>query len=451
MLNEISVKEKITVQLSSLDLVSQILKENTFPNPKFLSNQKHGYYNGKTQEHLCSYVWKDGSLHLRRGYLQNLLKLCKSEGLEVTYSDSHASQPVSFPILNAKLRPYQTRVVTEVLMAEEGVIVSPTGSGKSIIGLEIIRQRKEKALIIVHRSDLAAQWVKVIEDRLGIKASLIGNGHFQVGEFITVAMIQTLVSKEKESKNLSDTFGIILVDEVHHVPAESFSEVLGWMNPKYLYGLSATLNRRDGLENIIYRSIGPIISYVDRSEVEDGGATVPLSVFALKTGFDPGEVTNWHEYLDSLTLSDQRNGLIIDISQEESSPVLILCDRINHAEKISSMMIQRGIKHILAHGQLRSKEKAEAMESLKTAQITIGTTSLLGEGLDVSSWEILIMASPISSETKLMQALGRIVRPSKGKTSGRVYDLKDECGFSGSSFNNRFEIYRKNRIWVNFE
>ena len=105
---------------------------------------------------------------------------------------------------------------------------------------------------------------------------------------------------------------------------------------------------------------------------------------------------------------------------------------------------------MLAHGSLTKKKRDLAMEEMRTADITVGTTSLLGEGLDVKGWAVLVMAMPMSSEIKLMQAIGRVVRSSPGKTEALVYDIKDDCAFAGYSFNTRFEIYKKNKMWVNF-
>jgi superfamily II DNA or RNA helicase len=119
--------------------------------------------------------------------------------------------------------------------------------------------------------------------------------------------------------------------------------------------------------------------------------------------------------------------------------------------KVSEMLTRRKIDHVLAHGKIKKKDSENVMQRIKSSKLTVGTTSLLGEGLDVSVWGTLIMGTPISSEIKLMQAIGRIVRPSKGKEKALVYDLKDSCGFSGSSFNKRLEIYRKNNILVFFE
>lgn len=446
----LSVKERVFVSAPPQDLYERILKDNAFVNPKYSDNQRHGYSNYKTPQIIETYKRQMEGVYIPRGYLGQLLELCKEKDLKPILEDLRTTNPKEFPSLSVKLRAYQERAVEEALKSNEGVLVSPTGSGKSLMGLELIRTRGQKTLIIVHRSDLAKQWVDVIQERMGIKAGLIGDGNFEIGELITVSMIQTLKAREAESKKLGESIGLVLVDEVHHVPADSFSEVLGWMSAKYLYGLSATLNRRDGLEKMIYRCIGQVLSVVERAEVEALGNTVPATVISVRTGFNPGAVNSWHEYLEAITRSEERNRLIVNIARKEAGSVLILCDRIEHVERISEILTNVGQDHTLAHGQLGANDRAEAMQDLKTAQVTVGTTGLLGEGLDVSSWSILIMASPISSEIKLMQAIGRIVRPSSDKLQGIIYDLKDDSGFSGNSFKSRFEIYKKHNIWVKF-
>jgi len=446
----ITMKEKISLFSPPDDLYCRILEDNTFVNPKYVSNIQHGYSNQDTEETIETFDRFNGGIVLPRGYTKDLLNLCDREGIKTTLEDLRTVHKTTFPLLNAELRPYQKRAVSEAMLFDQGVIVSPTGSGKTLIGLEIIRQRKQKTLIIVHRSDLAKQWSEVILERMGIKAGFIGDGRFEIGNKITIAMVQTLSSRWEETGEIGEKLGLILVDETHHIPAESFSQVVGSLSAKYLYGLSATLRRADGLEEIIYRCIGGVIATVTREEVESLGATVPTTVHSIKTGFDPGPLSSWNDYLNAITDSKKRNSLILNLAWKANAPALILTDRVEHAEILSKMLKDKNIDHALAHGKLKPNERLEAMAKIKSAQITIGTTGLLGEGLDVSGWGVLIMASPISSEIKLMQAIGRIVRPSEGKTEGIVCDLKDDCGFAGSSFKKRFEIYKKNKIWVKF-
>lgn len=448
---KITVKEYTTLFNPTEVIRCSIIDDNTFPNPKYIQNETYGYSNHQTPEFITSYQNSSEKICTPRGYLQQLISMLEEEERTAFIEDQRIENPKSFPALNATLRGYQERAVCKALRHNEGVIVSPTGSGKTLMGLEIMRRRCQKSLIIVHRNDLAKQWISVLKERMGIDAGLIGDGKYQIGEMVTIGMIQTLSSIE----NLpSEEFGLILVDECHHIPAQIFTKTLSQFSAKFLYGLSATLGRRDGLEQLIYRGIGPVIANVEREEVEDMGNIVPVVVYSVKTGFDPGSLSTWNDYLASLTECQERNTLIIDIAKKTSSSstssVLILCDRIEHCKRLSALCTESGIEHVIAHGSLKGTDREAAMSDMRSASITIGTTGLLGEGLDVSTWSSLIMATPISSEIKLMQAIGRIVRPCEGKNSAMVYDLKDDCAFAGSSFKNRFEIYKKHNIWVNF-
>jgi superfamily II DNA or RNA helicase len=446
------ISEKIFLPSPSDELLERIIESNTFANPKYSANELNGHSNWQTAATIETYQkLPDGSISVPRGFLPELLAICNKLNIDLSIADNRVESPIIFPPLNGvTLRPYQERVVFQAMQSDHGVVISPTGSGKSIMGLEIIRRRTQKSLIIVHRGELARQWQDKIRECMGIKTGFIGDGEWTIGDQITIAMVQTLASREIESKTLSNTFGLILLDEVHHAPASTFFEVLGHLSAKFLYGLSATIGRADGLEKMIYRAIGPAVATISKQEVEGIGATVPAEVISIQTGFNPGYVNSWCEYLDSLSANSNRNMLIISLAQKSDGAVLIIVDRVAHAEQISDMLSRRNIDHVLAHGKVGKKDRDSIMERIRSAKITVGTTALLGEGIDVAVWGTLIMGAPISSEIKLMQAIGRIVRPSPGKEKALVYDLKDDCGFSGSSFNKRFEIYKKHKIWVKF-
>lgn len=424
-----------------------IINANTFDNPIFHQNEKHGISNWNTPRYLKTYKIKSDGIELPRGFLMELFKILTELKIPHTIINNMTHSIYKYPpIKNIKLRDYQQKAV-EATEASQGVIISPTGSGKTLIGLEIIRQKKERALIIVHRADLATQWIQEIKKHFGLQAGTIGMGQWDIKD-ITVAMIQTLSSRKDEIKELN--FGLVLFDEVHHVPASQSFEIMNLLPCFYRYGLSATPNRRDKLEPIIYRSIGDKLIEINKSEVEAIGSTVPAFVYVIKTNFNPGLVNSWQNYISAIIESSERNSLILECVPRDK-PTLILTDRIAHADLLSDMLHNRGIPHTLAHGKLKKKIKDDAMEQMKKSQITVGTTSLLGEGLDVSAWEVLIMATPICSPIKLLQAIGRVVRSSKGKKEAQVIDLHDDCAFSGSSLKKRLDIYRNKKIPYGFK
>lgn len=447
----ITLDANITLNTDQLpdEVLQEIISQNRFDNPIYRSNEINHRSNFGIDSSITTYELDGSRLILPRGCMRNILKTFNDNKIKWELEDRRSIAPCSYPerINGITLRPYQARAVEEAMVYDQGTITAPTGSGKTLMALEIIRRRGQKALIILHRADLAKQWIEVVRERLSIEAGLIGDGRWDIGSEITVAMIQSLSVKEQLAKELAVEFGIVLVDETHHVPAETFTKVLGWFPAKYRFGLSATVERRDGLEQMIYRSVGPCISTIERNEVQENGGTVPARVKAVETGFSPS-CNSWHDYLEQLASCGKRNELIIQIAAKQSLPVLVICDRVHHAQNISDMLSRRNIDHVLAHGQV--KDRDEIMDRIKCAKLTIATTSLIGEGVDVSIWGVLIMASPISSEIRLLQAIGRVVRASTGKEIALVYDLRDDCGFSGSSFKKRLEIYKKNKIWVEF-
>lgn len=441
----LTIREAITVELIDKISASKAMSDNTFKNPRFIENERAGRNNWKTPQEILTFQSDKNSLVFPRGYLPNLLSNLSNYEPQIT--DLRTENIIIYPELkNTQLRPYQERSAGAAMKVEQGIIVAPTGSGKSLIGLEIIRQRKQKALIIVHKKYIADQWLRLIKDRFCLEAGFIGDNKWSIGEEITVALVQTLARREDYS-GLS-CFGLVIMDESHHAPAQTYFDVLNSLPAKYRYGLSATPNRCDGLEDIIYRAIGSVIITISRDEVENIGSTVPVKVYSIDTGFNLGRLNSWNEYLSAITSSENRNAFIADLALDAGNGALVLCDRVEHAKYISKILHKKQVDHVLVHGKLPKIERELAMSKAQTATITVGTTGLLGEGIDLAHWTSLILASPISSSTKLMQAVGRIVRPSKRKTGCIVYDLKDNCGFSGASFNKRKETYRKHNIQI---
>jgi superfamily II DNA or RNA helicase len=444
----IIIKESVFIPIPDELLFSKIIKDNEFLNPRYAENERKGRRNWHVPRIIKTYSLQGNQLILPCGYLPELLNLLQESGTPYETQDHRVVQSVDCPELKDVIfREYQTKAINEALQYDIGCLVSPTGSGKSFMGLELIRQRKQKALILVHRIELADQWAKVIKERLNIKPGRIGNGKWTIGDEITIGLIQTLSRNQSKTKEIGVNFGLILCDEAHHCPAQTFFDVLSWLPAKHKYGLTATPCRSDGLEQLIYRSIGPIVTNISKQDVEEVGATVPVTVQLVNTGFNPGFCRDWEGYLIALSSDANRNLLIIDLAQN-GNPTLILTDRIAHAQNLSSMLERRNISHVLAHGRVKNRD--EIINLIKESKLTIGTTGLLGEGIDVSHWSVLVLASPVSSEIKLMQAIGRIVRPSKGKENGLVYDLRDDCGFAGTSFKKRLENYKKYGIWVDF-
>ncbi|HIJ22767.1 MAG: DEAD/DEAH box helicase [Gammaproteobacteria bacterium] len=413
--------------------------ENEWPNPQIKIAENMGRYSAHLPPLVEVWSEEEGKLILPRGYLDQLLE----QFTPATIQDLRTVAPVDMPqIEGVTYRGYQQELLDRAYRHEQGTLVSPTGSGKSLMGMALIAHHGQRSLILVNSKELASQWKQEIKKWMGIEAGTVGGGKWVEGEEITVVMLQTLHRNTQKAVELFSRHGLTLVDETHRIAAQTFSEVIGWSSTLYRYGLTATPHRRDGLHDLIHRSVGDVIATIHPDQVEQQGGIVPATVKVIQTGFTPSwAVDSWSEYITELVESADRNLLIAIIASQasESAPTLILTERVDHVGYIAANL--DGALEI--HGKLPAKERRSRIERIAEHQITIGTTGLLGEGLDVSGWGVLIMATPISSKVRLLQAIGRVIRPHPGKQRGYIADLVDDHGFSGSSRNKRLSIYEE--------
>ncbi|QEP42157.1 DEAD/DEAH box helicase [Ectothiorhodospiraceae bacterium BW-2] len=416
---------------------------NTHKNPKYQQAIEQGRQAWHIEPEIEDYATTDNGVILPRGCLHHL-PIAPAE-----IDDQRQRYPVTIPEPTFSLRDYQVAVMHQIGDHDSGVIVAPTGAGKTTIGIALIATRGHRALILVHTKELLSQWRDRLAHGLGLapeQIGIIGGGKWQIGEVATVATIQTL-SKRLDGLTALP-FGLILVDECHHIAAGTFAKVIDRLPAKYRYGLSATPERRDGLREMVYNHIGAKLAEIEKAVVESAGGIIPAVVKVFKTGFDPGQIESWAEFIDAITRSSERNRLIAELATgaAEKMQTLILTDRVSHAELLAELT-----GGLLLHGTLPKQQRIDAMQAAERAPLTIGTTGLLGEGVDISGWQALILATPLSGKGRLLQAIGRVIRPAQGKQKGFIADLADDCGFAGSSLKKRLTVYRERNYRVIYE
>lgn len=446
----IKVKCQVPRQHSGLQLAMQ---ENQFANPEYIKAARMG---GSTHDiPKTLYAWKelDNGIIFHRGYGARLHRIMASTGVSISWKDERVEYKAPYPAVlkGVILREYQERAVRSGMKHTQGVIVSPTGSGKTVIALELLRRRGQTAAILVHTQGLLDQWVKVIGSLLSTVPGIIGVGKWVEGQHITVAMLQTLSSRRMDAERFFSKVGTVIIDECHHVPASTFAEVVALSKAKFRYGMTATPKRGDGLEKMIYRLLGEVVDIVTPAEVQQVGGIVTAQINKIMTGsryplLSPQDRKGWTDYISLIVKDRRRNDLIVEVAKREAKrhKVLILTDRTDHAESLSGMLPES----LLVHGKLPAKIKKERLGQLKDYQITVGTKGLLGEGLDCSAWSVLLMGCPMSGQTPLLQAIGRVIRPNLAirKRIGKVFDFVDSHPFGLSAYKKRCAVYRK-RGW----
>ncbi|MBW2492599.1 MAG: DEAD/DEAH box helicase family protein, partial [Deltaproteobacteria bacterium] len=327
------------------EIRQKLMKTLTFPNPKWMENERMGRWNRGTPKVLKFYdTVRGGGLWIPRGYIRQLLLLCRRK--EVTYDiddQRRTFRPVEFKF-NGRLKPFQQNAVNAMVSKDFGSLSAPTGSGKTVMALFIISRRNQPALIVVHTKDLAFQWMERIEQFLGIPkdaVGFIGGGKIKMGETITVALVQTLY---KCAEDVSKKIGFLVVDECHRCPSRTFTEAVTEFDSKYMLGLSATPYRRDNLSRLIFWHLGDVHYKIDQGRLVQSGDVLAAEVIIRETEFKPyyDPVNEYSKMMSELTQDDQRNRLIAsDIAGEvehNQGVCLVLSDRKKHCETLQSIL-----------------------------------------------------------------------------------------------------------------
>lgn len=442
----------LTLQDAPGDLVDEIKKRLTFDNPAYLENEKMGRWNGDTLRYLRLFSSPDpATLILPRGFTGQTIALCKRHEIRFQIEDRRPTlRPVNFTFTRELLRPFQQEAVEAMLKKDFGTLTAPTGSGKTIMALYMIAERKQPALIVVHTKELLEQWVTRIGTFLRIpraEIGIIGNGKKQIGEKITVGMVQTLW---KMADEVSPTCGHLIVDEVHHCPARTFTDVVTAFDSRYMLGLSATPWRRDGLSQLIFRYVGDVVHKIETAGLVETGNVLPFEVVTKETRFQSSfdASVEYTKMLSELTEDDQRNRLIADTVKSNSRGrgiSLVLTDRKGHCETIRSLLERRGVRAEVLTGDRTGKERKQIVDRLNKGRvkILIATGQLVGEGFDVPALTTLFIATPIKFDGRLLQYIGRTLRPAPGKDKAVVYDFVDShVGVLKSAAKARQRVYR---------
>jgi superfamily II DNA or RNA helicase len=321
------------------------------------------------------------------------------------------------------------------------------------MALYMIARRRQPTLIVVHTKELAAQWVERIEAFLGVSTDeigIIGGGKKEVGEKITVALVQSLYKCVDE---IADKIGFLIVDECHRCPSRTFTEAVTGFDARYMLGLSATPWRRDKLSQLIFWHLGDVHHEVDKSHLVETGHVLKAEVIMRETSFKPlhDPVHEYSKMLSELTADTDRNVLIASdvarVTANSDGICLVLSDRKVHCENLQSLIKYRfKLDAELLTGDLSQVERQTVVKRLnqKKAKVVIATGQLIGEGFDCQNLSTLFLATPVSFSGRVLQYLGRVLRPAPGKDKARVFDYVDvHVDILVKAANSRQRVYRQ--------
>lgn len=425
-----TVDSEICLEGASETQKAVIRQQLTIVNPKYQAAKRYSRWIGKKLKPKLYFFHEYGDrVYFPRGFINKARELCQQvTGTSAKIIDNRRRLDDIDLEFHGTLRPYQEEAVADVVQNSFGVLEAGTGSGKTVMALKIIAERKQPTLIIVHNKELLYQWQDRIREFLHIEAGQAGDGKFDI-QPVTVAIVNTA---RKHLETLPEQFGHLIVDECHRVPASLFTDVVSSFDCYFMLGLSATAFRReDGMTQLIYTYMGDRLHAVNPRTLEESGAIVRPDFVQKPTGFKFFFRGDYAKMIKSLAKNVDRNALIAEdvaevVHSGHEGTVLVVSDRVAHCEVLQKNLENLGVESALLTGRVPADERSRIVEEVQDGkiQVLISTLQLIGEGFDCPGLNTLVLSTPIKFEGRLLQVVGRIMRPSENKKA-QVIDYVD--------------------------
>ncbi|MDD2228102.1 MAG: DEAD/DEAH box helicase family protein [Candidatus Cloacimonetes bacterium] len=418
-------------------LINRIIRLAAFLNPDYYRTQalRLPLYNKPRIINLSSESLKH--IAIPRGCLEDLIKMFEQLSVESCIQDKTEHGLEQSFEFRGNLYDEQQKAGKELLRYSNGILSASTAFGKTVVALWLVSQRKTSTLIIVHRRQLLQQWKERIACFLNIPLKEIGEigaGKDKRTMKIDIAIIHSLY-RNQEVKEFVQDYGMVIVDECHHISAFSFEQVLKAVKARYVYGLTATPIRKDGQHPIMTMQCGHIRYIV---ESKNNLQTFTQSVIIKDTDFtlpalSNSAILNIVELYNALTEDEARNNVILDdviaAVVARRSP-LILTERTAHVDFFEEKLTGFAKNIIVLKGGMGRKQLKAIMDKLHSIpeheeRLIIATGKYIGEGFDDSRLDTLFLTMPISWKGTLQQYAGRLHRTHESKTDVLIYDYVD--------------------------
>jgi len=418
-------------------LLNEIKRLAAFQNPEFHKKQSMRLSTAMTPRVIaCA---EDLPLHigLPRGCLADLAKLLRRHDIALDVGDERTLGEALALTFRGELTAAQGSAARTMLAHDTGVFVAPPGTGKTVIGAHLIAARGRSTLVLVHRLPLLDQWITQLEVFLGIDRNEIG----QIGGAkrsptgrLDVAMIQSLVRKDSVA-DLVAGYGHVIVDECHNLAAVQFERVLKEVKARYIVGLTATPQRRDGHQPITEMQLGPVRFKVDgkaQAEMRPFEHRLVVRETTVRP-IDVGVGAGIQEVYGALARDVPRNSMILNdvirALEEGRSPIL-LTERKEHLAFFVKRLARLARHLVVLQGGMGAKADREVRAQLAAIppheeRLLLATGRYIGEGFDDARLDTLFLALPVAWKGTLVQYAGRLHRLHPGKREVRIYDYVD--------------------------
>ena len=417
-------------------LLNQIKRLAAFQNPEFYKKQSMRLSTATTPRVVACAEDSPQFVGLPRGCQTELEALMRDYGVSVEVEDHRVAGERLLLQFQGKLTSVQQAAADALCAHDIGVFVAPPGVGKTVVGTYLVAARGCSTLILVHRQPLLHQWLAQLSLFLGLEPKQIGQigaGKKTGNGQLDVAMIQSLIRKDCV-QDIVAHYGQVIVDECHHLPAVSFERVLAEVKARYVVGLTATPQRRDGHHPIMAMQLGPI-RFAVNPKSQAAQRPFAHTLVVRETGFKTSCETppGIQELYAALAADAPRNQLILDdvigALEQRRSPIL-LTERKDHLEYFAAQL-SRVARHVVVlqggMGALARREVKRQLAAIPETEerLVLATGRYIGEGFDDARLDTLFLALPVSWKGTLIQYAGRLHRLHPAKQEVRIFDYVD--------------------------
>lgn len=415
------------------DIVSALKHLASLHNPEFYEKERLRLSTWNTPRFIRCYRENLGQLLLPRGLREKAEKLVADAGSTLVVAEDH-EEPSALGVAMRSTLTAEQRVAADALAGHKlGMLVAPPGSGKTVVGCALIARHRVPTLVIVDRNPLVEQWRERLTTHLDLTArqvGQIGGGRNKQTGIVDIAMAQSLARRD-DIDELTSGYGMVIVDECHHVPAVTFERAVREVAARRWVGLTATPYRRDGLQALMAMHCGPVRHTMT---APPGAALRVMDLVTHDTDHLPVAPDQHIQAVFRAIVEDdrrtQRIAADIVAAAARGRNCLVLTRWTEHLESITAALRARGAQPLVLHGQLGKKARTEVMKALTASasdggMILAATASLLGEGFDCPPLDTLFLAFPIRFKGSVVQYVGRVLRPTPDKTRIEVHDYID--------------------------
>ena len=453
-----TIANRIYIQDPSMEIKRWAKDNLKFANPEYEKKQRMGFWVGRTPKELRMYEWDGDTLILPFGVIRELMPMLKGSRVDTDFRQDNV---INYGGTAVPLYDYQSEAVGAMIGAKYGILKSKPGSGKTQMGIALIKAFRRRALWLCHTQDLLKQSMDRAKQYIDPETiGTITEGKVSIGVGVTFATVQTMANIDL--LKYRDYWDVVIVDECHRVSASAttftrYEKVLNHIAARHKYGLSATPERSDGLIKATFALLGNVAYTVPDSAVAD--RTMKVKIRPVETDFeidddclnDDGTI-NYVKLIEALTTDNRRNYEIAScIMENRGHSCLILSDRLKQLTDIMAMLPMDMLEEsVYIDGTMQSRKAKEAreqaLEDMRTGKMKylFASYSLAKEGMDIPRLDRLFLASPCKFSAIITQAVGRVQRTFEGKETPVVYDLVDvNVGFCAGAYKKRCTSYRK--------